>query len=187
MQERNTVNYQKSRHRLGYQVWIVFMGVRFLIVVLLLFPQHTFAIDIPALTSPPMPPASYYGQIWPTADFTPTANLSVTAWIDGVLCGQTQTVERNGQITYIIDVQANWPGAPGCGESESVIRFYVDGQPLRPASLWDNGMPHELDLTFDPTAITLHRLHSRTNVVWLGLSGAIAVGYISVRRCYRRR
>jgi uncharacterized repeat protein (TIGR01451 family) len=113
-------------------------------VILLLF----LAVS-PESTAQPNPPATYYGQVQASAAFTPIVGMAVTAWVSDTLCGQAQTQDVGGDVGYTIDVQPDWADAPGCGRPGREVRFKVDGCPMRPLALWDNGQLHELDLSLD--------------------------------------
>ena len=85
------------------------------------------------------PPATYYGQVSGSADFTPTPGMTVTAWINGHLCGQGQTFEANGQVVYTVNVFAEIPGDnSGCGVPGRKVRFKVESYDMIPEAMWDN-------------------------------------------------
>ena len=85
------------------------------------------------------PPAIYYGKILPSSEFTPAPDMAVTAWIDGMLCGQSQTREVDGQIIYAVEVAADTGGsAKGCGVTGRTIVFKVDDVRMVARVYWDN-------------------------------------------------
>jgi hypothetical protein len=96
----------------------------------------------------PMPPATYYGRVEPGAGFTPAAGMTVTAWIDGNLCGQgvlTDVAEYG--VAYVVDVMADDGGAwVGCGAPGREVVFRVDSQEVAPIALWNNDQVWELTL-----------------------------------------
>jgi hypothetical protein len=151
-----------------------------------------FVIAMPALAwqeLPPDLPAGYYGQIesYPGL-FTPTVGITVSAWISGVLCGQTWAEEYEGQIVYAIKVPADGGDAPGCGALGRTLKFYVGGQPMVDHIPWDNSEWHEVNLVYDPTAVRLSCLRpasgqARWSGQLLGLGLACAsVGALVLRR-----
>ncbi len=82
------------------------------------------------------PPALIYGTIEPGSGFTPTAGLTVTAWIDGRACGYGRTASATGDVGvgYSVMVRAadedRWQG---CGVPGAVITFSL-GSPVRALS-----------------------------------------------------
>ncbi len=93
------------------------------------------------------PPATYYGPVLAGPGFTPTAGMLVTAWIDGNLCGQSETLEVSGQIVYTINVLAEGPGgAAGCGALGRVVTFQVGFQVMVSTAKWDNSRVWERPL-----------------------------------------
>jgi hypothetical protein len=111
------------------------------------------ATDLQAVPSshPPVPPAIYYGPILAGNGFVPSEEMTVTARIGVVQCGQGLTTEDGGQVVYNIDV-VDESITPGCGAAGSTIVFYVDGQQMTPTAIWDNEQAHELPLSpFVPT------------------------------------
>jgi hypothetical protein len=86
----------------------------------------------------PVPPATYYGAVHAGGGFTPTPGLTVTAWVDGQLCGQGQTLEVGGEVVYVLSVEADLQ-TPGCGRPGSLVVFRAGGRILAPAARWDNG------------------------------------------------
>ncbi len=87
-----------------------------------------------------MPPATYYGWISPTEEFTPTAGMSVTAWIDDRICGQTAIQELDGQLAYVLRVNSeNVTGSTNnCGDLGDRVVFKIDGRVMGSDALWDN-------------------------------------------------
>ncbi len=102
------------------------------------------ASDVQSVQSPP---ATYYGPILAGQGFTPTAEMAMTAWVNGTLCGQSQTMEVGGQVVYSIHVLADGPGgATGCGAPDKVVMFQVGSQTMAPAAVWDDKQLWELPL-----------------------------------------
>jgi hypothetical protein len=88
----------------------------------------------------PFPPSTFYGPISSTRRFMPAAGMTLTAWVEGTLCGQTIVTEVVGYgPAYAIDVLADdWSLSPGCGAPGREITFAVGSEPLIPAATWDN-------------------------------------------------
>ncbi|MCB0127988.1 MAG: hypothetical protein KDE58_37240, partial [Caldilineaceae bacterium] len=88
------------------------------------------------------PPALFYGAVYPTELFTPTAGMAVEARMDnqrGKLCAQGVTVEQNGQIIFALKVPADEGGdRTGCGAAGRVVQLMVNGAPLGEPRAWDN-------------------------------------------------
>ena len=97
---------------------------------------------------PPSPPDTYYGLVLAGENFTPTVGMPVEARVDNHLCGTGQTQAYEGQIVYVVDVEAD-DGAmhTGCGQTGRVITFYVNGQPMAPTGTWDNNQLNSLNLS----------------------------------------
>jgi hypothetical protein len=96
---------------------------------------------VQAVTQPegfPSPPATYYGPVLAASNFTPVANMPVTAWVNGVACGSTQTQEQGGQIVYAINVHADGLNTPGCGTSGKMVRFKVGERWMGTSVAWNN-------------------------------------------------
>ncbi len=86
----------------------------------------------------PSPPATFYGAVLPGDGFTPAAGLAVTAWINGVQCGQGRTLEYGGQVMYVVHVLADGPGGvPGCGAPDRTVNFRVGSQSMATTAVWD--------------------------------------------------
>ncbi len=104
-----------------------------------------------SLISPPM---LIYGRIEPGADFTPTAGLTVTAWINGQACGHGLTAASTGGagVAYSVMVHAAdedpWSG---CGVPGTAITFSLPSlapAPSAPAPvIWNNSAAQVVTLT----------------------------------------
>ena len=78
----------------------------------------------------PSPPMTVYG--------TAAVSGTVTAWINGVQCGQGQTQMDNGQIVYTLNIQPDAPGGKlGCGAAGRSVTFKVGSQTMRTTIGWD--------------------------------------------------
>ena len=87
-----------------------------------------------------LPPMTVYGWITPTNNFSAQAGMSVTAWIGNQLCGQTNIVELEGKLAYVLQVKG-WSylnGSSPCGLEGAIVSFRVGIQPLETALVWDN-------------------------------------------------
>ena len=96
-----------------------------------------------ALTNPVSrrtPPAVYYGTL-PAAAMSGT----ITAWIDGKLCGKGRVVLD--EQSYIVKVDAADEGATaGCGAPGKQVSFkFLDGTVVNTVD-WDNTAPVKVDL-----------------------------------------
>jgi hypothetical protein len=94
------------------------------------------------------PPATYYGLVEGTGSFAPTAGLPVLAQVDGRLCGQSQTMEVNGEVVYSVNVFADGPGgAAGYGAPGREVTFEIGSQVMGTTAIWDNSRVWELVLS----------------------------------------
>jgi len=93
------------------------------------------------------PPATYYGLVNAGTGFTPTAGMTVTAYVNGNVCGQGQTQPITATIVYLIDVLADAPTSTGCGTLGQTVLFYVGAQVMTPTTRWDNSQPSRFSTT----------------------------------------
>jgi hypothetical protein len=94
------------------------------------------------------PPATYYGRVTGGQGFVPQATMTVTAWVNGNLCGRGELSEVGGGLVYAIHVFGDGPDrAQGCGMPGDEVSFMVDSQAMGPTIVWDNDRVHELILT----------------------------------------
>jgi hypothetical protein len=103
------------------------------------------------------PPAIYYGQVGAGVSFTPLADMPVTAWVNGIQCGQANTLIIDGQVVYVVDVSAAAANNPGCGVLGFPVDFQVGDQPMQPSPPWDDSrmwqvvlMPDEQNYLYLP-------------------------------------
>ncbi len=94
----------------------------------------------------PEPPSTFYGTILPGEGFTPTAGMTIGAWIGDAPCGQGKSRDISGQIGYVVHVFSDGLGATGCGTPGKVVRFTVDEQRMSNEITWDNWQVWHLDL-----------------------------------------
>jgi hypothetical protein len=95
----------------------------------------------------PIPPTTFYGAVTSGETFTPSVGLTVTAWIDNHLCGESQMMEIEDQIAYVMDVLADDFGArAGCGAAGRWVHFKIGDEYMAPAVLWDNSQVQEVPL-----------------------------------------
>jgi hypothetical protein len=93
------------------------------------------------------PPATYYGPVTPIDGFTPAAGMPVTARVNGNVCGQSQTLEADGEIVYFIHVFADDSGATaGCGAPGREVVLQVSTPEITATAAWDNSRLWELML-----------------------------------------
>jgi len=99
-------------------------------------------------TTMQLPPATYYGEVRAGSGFTPYAGMTISALIDGHLCGQAQMIEIDGQVVYAMQVWADDGGSwAGCGAPRRTVTFYAGSQPMRPTAVWNNSQSRELPIT----------------------------------------
>lgn len=92
-----------------------------------------------------MPPATYFGRLAAGMGFTPTVGMTVTAWIDGRLCGLSHAQDVNGQLMVAVNVFANGSGAAaGCGMPGSAVDFRAGETRVTPGVTWDNSQTRQL-------------------------------------------
>ena len=113
--------------------------------------------------TPGLPPATFYGPISATNKFTPTPGMTLTALIDGVVCGESSVISQGEQLVYKIQVAAD--SGEGCGAAGRPVRFELDGQVMthRP---WDNSQ-----VWFHPLAASSYQVYLPLLVKGNGLVG----------------
>lgn len=100
-----------------------------------------------AATTIPLPPATFYGRVESGSRFTPAPGMTLTAGIDGHLCGQTELTDVAGYgVAYAVDVMADDGAYPGCGAAGREVTFQVDGQAMAATAAWNNDWVWELAL-----------------------------------------
>ena len=105
------------------------------------------------------PPATYYGWVSSTAQFTPTVGMGISATVNGQLCGHgvvTDTV-GTGQLAYKVQVAADV--GDGCGALGQTVVFYINGQRMAHDTPWDNSQAwyHPLyNIALEPTMYTVY-------------------------------
>jgi hypothetical protein len=103
--------------------------------------------DLQGALSMPAPPATYYGPVLSGRGVTPTAGMTVTAWVGHNPCGWGRTLEIDDQVVYSINVFADGTGeVAGCGAPGRRVAFRVDSRIYAPAAAWNNGQVWELAL-----------------------------------------
>lgn len=85
------------------------------------------------------PPATDYGPVMAGEGFTPVADLPVTAWVNGNVCGRGVTLNWQGQVVYTLDVFAEaLDGSNSCGRLGQTVTFRVGEQAMAQSVVWDN-------------------------------------------------
>ncbi len=99
-------------------------------------------------TAAPSAPALFYGEIIPTAGFTPTLGMTVTAEIDGVTCGETTVRLVDEKWAYVLAVRSVFAGAADtdCGAFQSAVTFRINGVQMATAAIWDNRQANRVAL-----------------------------------------
>jgi hypothetical protein len=113
------------------------------------FPMAADELDTVTM---PLPPATFYGVVLPGPGFAPAPGMEVTAWINGHLCGQAETMAVGEQVVYAVNVLAEGDDendrgtAAGCGAPGREVTFVVDSQLMVPRSAWDISQLWEVTL-----------------------------------------
>lgn len=84
-----------------------------------------------------MPPATYYGTILSSGNFTVAPGMEVIAWTNGVKCGDAVTQLIGGQVVYSINVSADGPVTPKCGKQGDLVYFQVGGHKMTVTTHWN--------------------------------------------------
>ncbi|MBN1876694.1 MAG: VCBS repeat-containing protein [Anaerolineae bacterium] len=96
------------------------------------------------------PPATYYGTVQPAGTFAPAAGMTVLAYVEGVQCGQGETlsvVDKAGTPVIVYTVNVGYTPAGGmCGTPGQTVRFQVGGMMMATTAVWDNNNVWELPL-----------------------------------------
>ena len=87
-----------------------------------------------------LPPATFYGWVTATEGFTPTVGMTVTARIDGNVCGQTTVEALDTRLAYKVQVMAEnaFAESNGCGQSGREVLFEVGDHVMEGTRRWDN-------------------------------------------------
>jgi hypothetical protein len=100
----------------------------------------------PVAAVPNLLPATYYGWVSASPGFTPTVGMELTAWVNGILCGQGEVVELGGELAYKIQVSADT--GDSCGVVGRATTFEVDNGIRLGSTLWDNRQAWFLPLPY---------------------------------------
>jgi hypothetical protein len=92
------------------------------------------------------PPSAYYGTVQAGEDFVPTVGMVVEARVGNQVCGQSNLREVDGQLMYVVDVNAADANV-ACGTQGAEVTFSVGGQELPVTAVWDNNRLRQLDLS----------------------------------------
>jgi hypothetical protein len=82
------------------------------------------------------PPATYYGRVVATANFTPTVGMSVEAFINGVSCARSTVRQVDNQLVYVLKVRAAGSGSGNCGAAGRNVEFRINGQSIEAITGW---------------------------------------------------
>jgi uncharacterized repeat protein (TIGR01451 family) len=103
----------------------------------------------------PMPPATYYGLVYPQDDLVIAAEgLAVQAWVGDTLCGQGQAVQltqgneefAQGSLVFAVHVMAEASDTPGCGTPGRMVRLTAADLALEVTVPWDQDVVQRVDL-----------------------------------------
>jgi hypothetical protein len=142
--------------------------IGFMAVLILLLINVTLVLAVPPQ------PSSFYGTVKNEGANVPDGT-PVQAWIDGAEYGSTTTFTDggSGDSVYTMDVLGDDPDNPGKdgGEAGDTIIFYVDGRQAPQTAEWQSGTNVELNLTFDPTVVSITSLRAAAS----GVPGAVFI------------
>jgi hypothetical protein len=111
-----------------------------------------------------VPPATYFGAVWPDTGFGPEDRVTVQAWVNGKLCGQAETQKRPldgvDKLTYAVKVPADDDmSADGCGAPGRTVTFKVGGKSVPVGTAWDNRRVTRWELSLDPHVYLPQRIY----------------------------
>jgi hypothetical protein len=118
-------------------------------------PDRPSDIQVSSVTQPAVlaPPATYYGWITPTATFTLTSEMRITAEINGILCGEAPVLFLEGRPVYVLQVAVGSSREGRCGELGSTVVLKLDGQIIHLRLPWDNRQAWFEPLTIEPGVV----------------------------------
>ena len=138
-----------------------FIGFIITVFILLL-------VNVTLVLAVPPTPSSFYGTVKDEGSNVPEGT-PVQAWIDGAEYGATTVIidGGTGDSVYTMDVLGDDPDNPGKdgGESGDTIIFYVDGRQAPQTAEWQSGTNVELNLTYDPTVVSITSLQAAVSRV----------------------
>ncbi len=92
-------------------------------------------------------PATFYGVVEASEDFTPTVDMPVIARVGDTMCGEAVTQDADGEIVYMVTVLADEAGiVEGCGTAGATVTFQVGDQMQYTTATWDSSEPSQLSL-----------------------------------------
>lgn len=83
-----------------------------------------------------LPPATLYGWVTTTTTGTLQVGNVIEAKINGNLCGSSTLIELEGQLAYVIQVEAD--NGNGCGVFGRQIVFEINGQAMPNRPFWSD-------------------------------------------------
>ena len=105
------------------------------------------------LSNTSSPPAIYYGWIEPSDEFSPAAGTSIFAKVDETICGESEVIEVEGKLAYVVQVAANSESSPNCGVTGKNVAIVIDGYTSTDADQWNNMQAHFRSLEFSQTPV----------------------------------
>jgi hypothetical protein len=72
--------------------------------------------------------------------------MPVIARVNGNICGRGHTLEIAGQVLYYVSVDADRPGAQGCGAPGSFVTFQIGARLMQAGAPWAGSGPQGLSL-----------------------------------------
>ncbi len=121
-----------------------------------------------------MPPATYYGVVSPTPSFVPAAGMPVTAYVEGHMCGQGETLAVGADIVYSVNVGYT-PEGGMCGEPGHVVTFAVASTVMEPTATWDNNNVWSLALYASASPPTISDIGPQTTTVGVPITVTFTV------------
>ena len=97
---------------------------------------------------PPLP-SSFYGTVKDNGENVPVGT-TISAWINGVQYGETDTLLYNQESVYAVDVPGDDPSSPGIiegGIQGDIIVFKIGVNVADQTAIWQTGTNNGLNLS----------------------------------------
>ena len=92
----------------------------------------------PTFLADEQPPGVFYGWITATTGLQPKEGDTLTAWVDGTLCGETTLEMVNGRLAYSLHVAAASKESHTCGSPDKTIILRLGDARLVDELVWTN-------------------------------------------------
>jgi hypothetical protein len=103
------------------------------------------------------PPSTFYGKVLAGSNFKPITNTTVTAFINGVVCGYGTTMDissipnSGNPVYFTVNVLAkDATNYPQCGAAGSRISFKIGSFTMFPSGTWNDTRLQYLDIAPPP-------------------------------------